>query len=355
MFSDHMKDLCFLGALGAATLSLGGEAHRHAALDTQAQPLLAGQYQRQYEAHFDTSLPGSSLAIDAFAALRFSLLGELSQGAVLGQGQWLFSAEEPVPPDLAEPLLAQLHNAQTALAAQGVTLLPIILPDKARLHADRLPMQRSDSLQVRYDQALYALRDLGLPALDLRATMGAAGFMRTDSHWHPGAAQAVALRIADQLGQGTDPFITQREAAEWFLGDLSVFAQTGRFRNIAAVAHEKLPLYRTALAADAPQDTAASLTDLFGSVDIPVTLVGTSYSAKEQFHFEGFLKSALQMDVLNVAQVGQGPFQPMRDYLASDDLRDQPPQVVIWEIPERYIAPSVAHSIAPNSANSEGV
>jgi alginate O-acetyltransferase complex protein AlgJ len=76
---------------------------------------------------------------------------------------------------------------------------------------------------------------------------------------------------------------------------------------------------------------------LFGSSTIPVTLVGTSYSANSLWNFEGALKASLGSDVLNVANQGEGPVVPMREYLAGADFRDTPPELVIWEIPERFI------------------
>jgi alginate O-acetyltransferase complex protein AlgJ len=339
MLTDHMKNACFLGLLGGSVVVAGALAHQTALRDTAAQSLTTGSYQRQYEGHFDANLPTRNWAIDAFAALRLSLLNEVAEGAVLGKGNWLFTAEEMIPPQSAEPLLPALITAQATLADHGVTLLPVILPDKARLHADHLPMQRSATLEGRYDHALAQLTEAGMSALDLRSAMAQAGFMRTDTHWHPEAARAVAARVATDLGQGDTPFVTSRTAAEVFKGDLTAFADAGRFQHWFDVAHEKLPRYRTDLASASAAAAPQMAMDLFGDVDIPVVLLGTSYSAKEEFHFEGFLKSALQMDVLNLAQVGQGPFQPMRDFLTSDHLRDQPPQVVIWEIPERYIAP----------------
>ena len=79
--------------------------------------------------------------------------------------------------------------------------------------------------------------------------------------------------------------------------------------------------------------------DLFEELDIPVTLVGTSYSAGGLWNFEGALKESLEADVLNVAAEGKGPFAPMATYLASPALEDPRPDIVLWEIPVRYLAP----------------
>jgi alginate O-acetyltransferase complex protein AlgJ len=41
---------------------------------------------------------------------------------------------------------------------------------------------------------------------------------------------------------------------------------------------------------------------------------------------------------MNYAKEGMGPYAPMLAYLNSEDLRSAPPRLVIWELPERYVA-----------------
>ena len=68
-----------------------------------------------------------------------------------------------------------------------------------------------------------------------------------------------------------------------------------------------------------------------------MTLVGTSYSANARWGLESQLKATLGTDVINAAQEGKGPMVPMREYLKSATYRNAPPELVIWEIPERFI------------------
>ena len=51
----------------------------------------------------------------------------------------------------------------------------------------------------------------------------------------------------------------------------------------------------------------------------------------------GALRQHLQRDISNHAEDGQGPLIPMLKYLQSDELQNAPPQLVIWEFPERYL------------------
>jgi alginate O-acetyltransferase complex protein AlgJ len=91
--------------------------------------------------------------------------------------------------------------------------------------------------------------------------------------------------------------------------------------------------------------TAGESQDLFGASVPPVTLVGTSYSANPDWHSEGFLKEALQADVLNMADEGQGPFTVMDKYLETDAWKSSPPELIIWEMPERYLL--MPHGVPP--------
>ncbi len=64
--------------------------------------------------------------------------------------------------------------------------------------------------------------------------------------------------------------------------------------------------------------------------------MGTSYSADRRWNFDGALQESLDQEVLNLAQSGKGPFEPMLAYL------EHPPEGpaaarLIWEIPERYL------------------
>ena len=68
-----------------------------------------------------------------------------------------------------------------------------------------------------------------------------------------------------------------------------------------------------------------------------MALVGTSYSANPLWNFDGFLKEELEADVLNVADERMGPFETMQKYLKDEALETNPPKLIIWEVPERYL------------------
>lgn len=303
--------------------------------------ILDGGYQRIYEARFEHELPGRDLAVHLWNALGLALLGEVAEGAVLGRDGWIFTAEEfQAPPD-SRDFWRELDSARDVLSAQDIRLLPVIVPDKARIMAGQLPRQRSARFDLRYQALLDGLEARGFPAIDLRQALTekpneAPGFMRTDTHWSPAGAARVARQIAMTLGPIDLPasdFASLRMGEASFDGDLLAFVDVGPFRPHFPLLHETIELFETA---EAGAEDAGAL-DLFGAAEVPVALVGTSYSARTEFHFEGFLKSELDADVVNHSEAGLGPFVPMDRFLASLPQTAAPPQLVIWEIPERYL------------------
>jgi alginate O-acetyltransferase complex protein AlgJ len=298
-----------------------------------------GSAQRIYEKRFEQTFPHSKSIAQGWAALKLYLLGEIAEGAVMGRGDVLFTAEEFKAPVKGADLRIELERAIAILRPTDAELVPILIPDKARMRADALPHARSAPFEDRYDKALKLLRSYAPNTVDLRSTLSVAGaFMRTDTHWSPLGAESAASTIAELLSQHLDHdenYVTRPLGSEAFVGDLVTFADTGPWRQTVGPMQETIQSFETVRTMTSFEEGG----DLFGDVAIPVVLIGTSFSAKPEFHFEGFLKTALQAAVLNLAQVGRGPFAPMRDYLAQFNQDELPPKVVLWEIPERYITP----------------
>ena len=289
-----------------------------------------GAYQRGYESRFETSLPLQGIASITWAALRWHLLREPSDGAVVGRGNWLFTAEEFKAPADPNNLEDALLKTAMELGKNQIILVPVIVPDKARVHSQRLVRGRSAMFNERYDRTLRTIQQLGLRVVDLRPALDfPQSFMRTDTHWSPRGAEKAAQAIAEVLSNipyERQEVETTKSGRVSFEGDLESFVNNGNFNGSHS---EFVETYET---------TVAAADDLFGDVDIPFALVGTSYSANPAFHFEGFLKQHLQAEVLNASVVGQGPFTTMKTFLSELPDLASPPSVVIWEIPERYLS-----------------
>ncbi len=301
--------------------------------------VLTGAAQRHYEAGFDDNFPMRDAFRHTWTAVKFGLLGEAAEGAIRGTGaaigasDVMFTAEEFSAPQDTRDFATALHVARVQVEAAGAELIPVVVPDKARMMASSLAHRRSPQFAQRYDQALAIIAGLGLRSVDLRpALAGPSSFMATDTHWSPSGARASADRIADMLKDeiaGVAAFETTETGSRPFDGDLLAFAQTGAWRSLVGPAPEQIATFETV--------QSGGGMDLFGDVSTPIALVGTSFSARDDFHFTGFLKSSFGADVLSFAQEGRGPFVPMDHFLEGETLTTNTLQVVLWEIPERYL------------------
>ena len=78
--------------------------------------------------------------------------------------------------------------------------------------------------------------------------------------------------------------------------------------------------------------------DLFGASAPELALVGTSYSANPKWNFLGALRQSLSTDLYNYAEDGHGPLVPMLRLLAKGEEETRDIKLVLWEVPERYLA-----------------
>jgi len=327
-----------LAALLIATVGLGCVAMIQTKFIQPSKSIWGGQYQSSVEADFIDHFPLSEISRDIWTAFQLVILDQTHNDVIRTTDNWLFTAEEFRQPNSDVSFDDELDSVSAQLQGSGTKLITIVVPDKARIYAEKLPHARMDSLEMRYDSVLNHLKDAQIQTLDLRPIFldlksHAAPYLRTDTHWSPLGSETIAREVASLLINSLDTHNIYRTT--WsdpspFNGDLMTFIETGFLSNLIDFPKESVSLALT--------EQVGGEMSLFDNFEIPVTLVGTSFSANPAFNFDGFLKQHLGVDVLNVAQIGSGPFEPMRDYLASDDFISAPPKIVIWEIPERYIS-----------------
>lgn len=304
--------------------------------------LLDGEAEAAFQARFEKALPFRKAAVSIMAAARYDLFGEGFRGVMIGDDGWLFSSEE-FEADLgyAEEDFGRLvARVRDDLAARGLTLAVAVVPSKSRIMAERLGTRRMPpSLEPRYAAMIEVLRGLSVPAADLESALGAtrdrgqAPFLRTDTHWSIDGAKAAANEAARTIlealpGLETAAVSTAMTGEAEREGDLLSYLPERGASARPLPPPDRVGVYETVV------DSGAGL---FGAQTIPVALVGTSYSAEPDFHFEGFLKEALSADVLNLSSEGEGPFVPMERALSGTALADSGVRVVLWEIPERYV------------------
>jgi alginate O-acetyltransferase complex protein AlgJ len=332
--------------VGLGVWSLGGlESFNR----TTQMTLLDGKLAKAAETHYDAEFPIKRLGTNLWAALDYKLFNEGRPGVVLGREQWLFSDEEFKPSVAAEQQmrdnLALVRGVRDTLQRQGVQLVLAIIPAKARVYAEYLGKETPASLHDDLFNQFHAqVRQANVLAPDLLAPLEQAKargqvFLRTDTHWTPMGAEVVAQALADtvqrqQLLSGEpQAYVTQAGASAPYKGDLTNFLPLDPLFSDLLPPPDTLQQRSTQPAqAEGDGDDA-----LFADNQIPVALVGTSYSANPHWNFLGALQQALHSDVANYAEDGHGPLLPMLKYLQSDAFKNAPPQVVVWEFPERYL------------------
>ncbi|MBC3413274.1 alginate O-acetyltransferase [Pseudomonas sp. SWRI107] len=340
--------LSFMGLLvGLGAWSLGGlESFNR----TEQMTVLNGKLAKAAETHYDEQFPIKRLGTNLWAALDYKLFNEGRPGVVLGREQWLFTDEEFNPAADAEQQmqdnLALVRGVRDTLQRQGVQLVLAIVPAKARLYAEYIGKETPASLHDDLFNRFHAqARQANVLAPDLLAPLEQAKargqvFLRTDTHWTPLGAEVVAQAVAETvkrqqlLDAEPQTFITEAGASAPYKGDLTNFLPLDPLFSNLLPSPDNLQ-QRSTRPADAEGQGGGDA--LFADTQIPVALVGTSYSANPHWNFLGALQQALHSDVANYAEDGHGPLLPMLKYLQSDAFKNAPPQVVVWEFPERYL------------------
>ncbi|WP_175652118.1 alginate O-acetyltransferase [Pseudomonas sp. Marseille-P9899] len=342
-----LYSLLFLALLAALGLwSLGGLGGFQR---TAQMSLLDGKLAKAAETHYDEQFPLKRIGTNLWAALDFKLFNEGRPGVVLGRDQWLFSDEEFKPAANTEQArtenLALLRGVRDTLREHGVELVLAIVPAKARVYPEYIGKQAPASVHNDLYNAFHAqARQANIFAPDLFGPLQAAKargqvFLRTDSHWTPMGAEVAAQQLAEAVARQTllngepQTFVTEDQQQTPYKGDLTNFLPLDPLFSNLLPKPDQLQKRSTRATEEGHGDDGA----LFADKQIPVALVGTSYSANPNWNFLGALQQALRSDVANYAEDGHGPILPMLKYLQSEEFKNSPPQVVVWEFPERYL------------------
>ncbi|AHF66157.1 alginate O-acetyltransferase [Pseudomonas cichorii] len=311
--------------------------------------VLDGKWTKAAETHYDDEFPIKRLGTNLWAALDFKLFNEGRPGVVVGKDQWLYTDEEFDAIANSEKNeadnLAIIQGVRDELKKQGTELVLAIVPAKTRLYPEHMGDKKPATLHTDLYQQFHAqVAQAGIFAPDLLAPLQAAKqkgqvFLRTDTHWTPLGAEVAAQQLGVAISSKTplegepEQFVTQAKEATPYKGDLTNFLPLDPLFSNLLPKPDDLQQRST----NPVEGTAAGDDALFADTEIPVGLVGTSYSANPNWNFVGALKQALRSDVVNYAEDGHGPILPMLKYLQTDAFKTTPPQVVIWEFPERYL------------------
>lgn len=355
------RDLTVPGGIVLGLLAAGAvltppaldDAFREAGPPETARALLRGQYTESFEGLYGDHLAPRDLSVNLWGAIDYGIFGSGKPGVVVGHDGWLFSSEEYRRPEGSAANLAAnlayIREVFETLRAQDIALILAVVPAKAEIYPDfthaSVPPHRGET----YAAFRQGLSDAGVPFVDLteairaEARVGGQVFMARDTHWSPLGANAAAEAVAEALtasvaleGSG---FTRQDLAPIRHRGDLTKFTPTGGLRDMLGLGDEEVVPFEAVAAGD-------DLGGLFGETEIPVTLIGTSYSAQEQWSFEHALRLALQADVLNLAEDGGGPLAPMAKWLGELPATESLPRAVVWEWPVRFADTDYSDALA---------
>ncbi|MHB9797033.1 alginate O-acetyltransferase [Pseudomonas sp. MT3] len=317
--------------------------------------VLNGKLSHAFEGHYDDEFPIKRLGTNLWAALDYTVFEEGRPGVVLGKDGWLFTDEEFKPAPTRQQLddnWALVRGVQQELERRGVKLVLAIIPAKTRLYPEYLGKAQPAALHASlYEDFLQRARQAGMAAPELLETLEHAKdngqvFLRTDTHWTPLGAEAVAQRLGESIraGQGADlptqTFVTEAGKSTPHKGDLLTFLPLDPLFTSLLPPEDQLEQRQTHPTEDAASAAAdnGGDADLFGDSAQPqVALVGTSYSANARWNFAGALKQALSADVINYAKEGKGPLEPMLELLQDEGFKQKPARLLVWEFPERYL------------------
>lgn len=314
------------------------------------EELVQGGVTARFDAEVERTHPLRAAALPLVATARYLFLRQGNSGVVVGREGWLFTNEEFQHHAQDEQRLQRRLQyiervAEVLERRRGISLVVVVVPSKARVAAEYAPAYL-ESLVVhrRLPRAVAALREAQITVVNAAETLRPDDFFRRDTHWRPGGARRVAERVRQAVAESDDwngggefpgfgtshrLFRGERRSLQ---GDLLSFVPVGVWREALGLTAED---YRPLVAEPIGADSGGA--GLFDTPEIPLVLVGTSYSADERFGFESALRGALEGDLLNLAEPAGGPFQPMEAFLQGDTISEIPPRIVIWEVPERYL------------------
>jgi alginate O-acetyltransferase complex protein AlgJ len=332
-------------ANSALLLSADTKAEMVKAEDFSLSSVIDGETTRSLDTLYKNELPHRAASVGVVGNARYALLGAGRKGVVIGDDGWLFTDEEfkRVRASDIEDAVARIGKVREKLQEMGIALVVVPLPAKSDVYAEHLPaMMKTGFMAQAYRDFSAGLEKSGTNVVDTRSALidaktGGDLFLPSDTHWTPAGAKVTAQAVQMTfkragIALSAGQISGEQEASVHVWGDLTKFITSPDYAPEIGLKPENVPIFRTVAA------TAADSTDIFGGDSaVPVMLVGTSYSANENWCFADYLRQSLSVDVVNVAKQGLGPGVPMLDLVDGDVLEQTPPSVIVWEFPVRYL------------------
>lgn len=223
------------------------------------------------------------------------------------------------------------YSIATLLKAQGVTLVPLIIPNRAAVvkEYEQSGSNQSKKITQQYQiDYLNWVRSnlLNLPGAIVPDTITAFSkssesvFFTQDHHWRPEGARLAAQLTAKAIL--SSPFSKDIESREFKTAKLGEGQNAGSQQTCSNAPKEAYPIYQT---------DDAGTGDLLGGEDPQIVYVGSSFG-RSQFNFTGFLEQELSMEVVNYSIEGGGILDALATYFSSKSFTAAPPKFIVWEM-----------------------
>lgn len=287
------------------------------------------------------ALPGLARALASAALMAACAAAQAQQASsivIQGKDNWLFpgwGSLTQVDMRGIDASTQLVRETRDALAARGIQLEVLVLPDKTLFYQDKLPDGKALSADVkkRYQTIQDKLRQAGISTIDNEAVLqrvkngGQDVFYRTDQHWTQAAADATAEAMAQRIKQDVKTLAGKPGTGmplgsvvnERRYGDLAELFLTPDQRKQAG--RETFTVRRQAEGQSLLDDTPA-----------PVHVTGHSM-VQPYFGFPQKLSNALDRPVsVNWKPGNVGHWVMLLEYLESPAFRQNKPQVLVWQM-----------------------
>jgi alginate O-acetyltransferase complex protein AlgJ len=288
-------------------------------------------------------LPGQATVETWNAAVRYRVLGDVGEQVAMGCPQWMFYRDGMRPrPGTArtvfEDRLRLMHYWLGQVRAQGVNVMVVAVPDKARIEAAHLcGRQVSAEMLARMDVVKSSLHREGIPFVDLRDTLADRDrpmFFRTDVHMNAEGAKAAAATVAQAglallPGKGTQAFdVGQPAAPQPRVGDLLTLS------GLADAPDGWRPRPDLAAAQHIAPERSGGLLD--DTPPVEVMLAGSSHGRRS--NFAEWLGVDLGREVWNMSMDGGDFAGALTVALKQRAQWPRSLKLVIWEFSENALS-----------------
>lgn len=263
---------------------------------------------------------------------------------IIGKEGWYFRSSQDLTTKfkISDDNLALFKQLAKVLKERDVDLVIAYPPTRGIAAANYLPDDVEDynpaEATQMYSDLIKTMNADGINFAGVPAPKSGAGFFyKADLHWTSEGALDMAQAVAETAKNL--PSYQELKKTEFRNEALPDAPDEQKFAEpLQGICNLSPEIEMATLNKTVAVKETSNSEDLFSSDFPQVVLVGTSNSNRDDndMNFSGRLKEALSADVYNAAVAGGGLEDAMLSYLASKEYKENPPKLIVWEIPGYY-------------------